>query len=167
MLEQFYLPVTNAAIKVISAVLIFLISLIIGRFAGLIAANLIQELRIEELLETIGVKFFFARSFGTLVSLAIYIAGLLIALNQFGVATIFTIIISAFFALIIILGILLGAASLFRNLMAGMRLRKKYLSKKSIFLPEVQGKIIKVGYANIRVMTKEKDVLVVPFIALN
>jgi len=167
MLEQFYRPVTNVFLKIVSAAMIFLIALIVGRFAGIIAANLVQELRIEEILETIGVKIFISKTIGTLVSLAIYTAGILIALNQIGIATIFAVIIAAFFAIMLIIGIAFGAADAARNLFAGIRLRKKYLAKKTLELPSARGKIIKVSFTSIKILTKEKDILVVPFIALD
>jgi len=167
MLEQFYIPLTNIFFKIISAFVIFLIALIVGRFAGIIVANLLQELRIEVLLETIGIRFFISKTAGTIVSLAIYVAGLLMALNQIGIARIFAIVISSLFAVLIVLAIIFGIADVIRNFFAGLRLRKKYLAKKTIELPIVKGKIIQVNLTNIKVITKENDVLVVPFIALD
>ena len=167
MLEQFYLPVTSVFIKIVSAFLIFIIGLIVGKFAGLIVASLLQELKIDEILETIGVKFFISKIAGTAVSIIVYIAGLILALNQLGIAEVVAIAIGALFAVIIILAVLLGAADMIRNFFAGLALRKKYLLKKSISLPTVNGKIVEVGYTKIKVLTKEKDVLVVPFMALD
>ena len=167
MLEQFYMPVTNVFLKIVSAFVIFVIGLIIGKFAGFIVSNLLHELKIEELLETMGMKLFISKTAGMIVSIAIYIGGLILALNQLGIAEIFVIVIAALIAIIIILAVLLGAADMIRNFFAGAGLRKKYLSKKTINLPAVKGKIIEVGLTKIKVETKDKDILVVPFIALD
>ncbi len=167
MLENFYLPVTDVFLKIISAFIIFIIALIIGKFAGMIVTGLLYELKVEEILETIGVKLFVAKSVGVIVSLAIYVAGFVIALQSLGIATYVIIVIAAFFAIIAALALFLGAADTIRNFIAGFGLRKKYLRQKSIDLPEIRGRILKVGYTEIKVRTKENDVVVVPFTGLD
>lgn len=167
MLEQFYLPVTNVFLNIVSAIVIFVIALIIGKFAGMIVTSLFYELKIEEILETIGIKWFLSKTAGIIASLIIYVGGFIIAMNQLGIATYVIIIIAGFFLIIAALTLFLGATDTIRNLIAGMSRRKKYLSKKSINLPELKGKVVKVGYTSIKVRTKEKDIVVVPFIGLD
>ena len=167
MLEQLYLPVTNAFLNVVSAAAIFIISLIIGKFAGLIVTSLLYELRLDEILETIGIKIFISKTLGMLISLGIYVTGFILALNQLGITKIIIVLLAVFFAIIIFLGVMLGFADMVRNLFAGLYLRKKYLSKRTVNMKTVKGKIIGVGYTRIKVITKEKDVLIVPFSALD
>lgn len=167
MLEQFYLPITNLFLRVVSAIAIFIIALIIGKFAGLIAASLLYELKIDEILETIGIKFFFSKTAGMIVSLAIYVAGFIFALNALGITKIVIFVLAAFFLVLLVIGLFLGIADTTRNFFIGLALRKKYLSKRSVNLETVKGSIIEVGYTRIKVRTKEKDILVVPFSALD
>ncbi len=167
MLEQLYLPITNAFLKVVSAAAIFIIALIIGKFAGLIVTNLLYELRLDEILETIGVKIFISKTIGMMFSLAIYVIGFILALNHLGITEIIIIVLAIFFAIIILLGVMLGVADMILNFFVGLSLRKKYLSKRMLNMYTVKGKIIDVGYTKIKVMTKEKDILVVPFSALD
>ena len=133
----------------------------------MIVTSIFYELKIEEILETIGIKLFISKTAGIIASLIIYVGGFIIAMNQLGIATYVVIIIAAFFLIIVALTLLLGAADTIRNLIAGLSIRKKYISKKNIDLPELKGKVVKVGYTGIKVQTKEKDVVVVPFIGLD
>lgn len=167
MLEQFYLPVTNVFLNIVSAVAIFLIALIIGKFAGLIVANLLYELKIEKILETIGVKFFISKTVGVIVSLAIYVFGFILALNQLGITKVVIIVLAVFFAILFFIAFLLGITDIIRNFFLGITLRKKYLAKRSISSSIVKGKIIDVGYTRIKVITNEKDILMVPYSALD
>jgi len=167
MLEQFYLPVTNVFIKIVSAFAIFLIGLIIGKFAGMLVTSLLYELKIEEILEKIGVKLFISRTAGAMVSIAIYMGGLVVALNQLGIAQIFVIMVAVFFAVIAALAFILGLTDIIRNFIAGISLRKKFLSRKTIELPEVKGRIVEVCRTKIKIRTKEKDIVVVPYIVLD
>ncbi len=167
MLEQFYTPVVDTFFSIISALAIFLIALIVGKFAGLIVTNLIYELKIEEILETVGFKFFISKVAGMAVSLAIYITGIVIALNQLGITRIVVIVLAVFFAVIIALAIFLGVADIIRNFFLGLFLRKRYLGKRMVNIEPVKGKVVEVGFTRIKVLTKEKDLLVVPFSALD
>ncbi|MBW3023204.1 hypothetical protein KY308_03805 [Candidatus Woesearchaeota archaeon] len=152
-------------LKIIIAFVIFLIGLIIGKFAGMIITKLLYELQIDQILETIGIKFFLSSAVGTVVSLVIYIIGLILALDQLGLTKIFTILLVVFFSALMIIAVLLGITSTVKNLFIGFYIRKKFLDKKALNSKIVSGKIVDVGYTRIKVMTKEKDVLVVPFSA--
>jgi hypothetical protein len=151
-------------LKIIIAFIIFLLGLIIGKFAGIIITKLLYELKIDQILETIGVKFFFSSAAGSLISFLIYVAGLIFALNQLGLAAIVTIVLGAFFSVIILVALFLGATNAARNFFIGIYMRKKFFGKKTIDAP-VKGKILHMGYTGLKVITGEKDVLVIPFSA--
>ena len=152
-------------LKIIMAFIIFLLGLIIGKFAGMIITKLLYELQIDQILETIGIKFFFSSAAGKLVSFVIYIIGIIVALNQLGLTKIVTIVLVVFFSIILIAVVLLGTLDIIKNLFLGLYLRKKFLGKRTIKTKILSGKILDVGYTKIKVQTKDEEVLVVPFSA--
>jgi len=152
-------------LKMMIGFVIFLLGLIIGKFAGMIITKLLYELQIDQILETIGIKFFFSSFFGKAVSVIIYIAGIILALNQLSLTKLVTGFLIAFFSLILLAAVLLGITDALQNFVLGVYLRNKFLGKKQIKTKLASGKILEVGYTKIKILTKDKDILIVPFSA--
>src|SRR3989344_5826690 len=153
-------------LKIVIAFIIFLLGLAIGKFAGIIITKLLYELQIDQILETIGVKFFFSSAAGRLVSFLIYLGGIVLALNQLRLTKIATITLGAFFAIILAIALFFGVTSAIKDLFAGLYVKKRLLGKKTIKSGAVDGKILSIGLTGIKVLTREKDVLFMPFSSL-
>ena len=163
---QFLPAAQGILLKIVTAFIIFLIGLIIGKFAGMLVKKLLYELQIDQILETIGVKFFFSDAAGRVVSFLFYIAGIALALRQLGLEKIATIILIVFFSIILLVSLLLDATDMVRNFLLGIYMRKRFFRKKEISSEAVKGRILKVKYTGLKIMTREKDVLFVPYSAL-
>ena len=152
--------------KILIVFVTLLIFAIIGKFLGTFTRRLINALGIDELAESIGIKFMLSRVSGAIVSVIFYLLGFYFALNQIG-ATRLVAIISAFIVVAVLaMAIVLGINDFIVNLFAGIYKRKKYLKKRHLRIGNVSGKIIGVGMTKIKMETKEGELLVVPFSGL-
>lgn len=158
--------VTNFVYRALIAFITLLIFLIVGKFLGVLVARTLYEIGVDELTESIGIKFFFSKAAGTLVSFVFYIWGTIVALSQLGLTTIITAILFIIIALLVFFSTLLGTKDLVLNFFAGIGLRKGYLKQDYLSVGKTRGKIISVGRTRLKIRTQENEVLMVPFMAL-
>lgn len=155
--------ILDIAYRILIAVLTLLVFLIVGKFVEMLAVRIFQELQLDYMLEKIGVEFSGSKAIAKVIAFIFYFWGVIVALKQLGLEKIAVVIASIFVGILLALSLVLGFADAVHNFMLGLYLRKKYIKRKELAVGNVKGKIISVGRTKLKIMTKEKDVLAVPY----
>lgn len=152
--------------KILLVFTTLIIFAIVGKFLGASTTRLINALGIDELAESIGLKFMVSRISGTIVSIAFYLFGFYSALNLLGATRLVALAVAFFIVTILAFAIVLGMRDLIVNFFTGIYKRKKYLKKRHLRIGNVSGKIVSVGMTKVKIETKEGELLVAPFSGL-
>ena len=155
--------IIDIAYSILVAVLTLLVFLIVGKFVEMLAVRVLQELQLDYIFEKIGIEFSGSKVIAKIIAFVFYFWGAIVALKQLGLERIAIVIASVFAGILLALSLALGFTDAVHNLMLGIYLRKKYLKRKDLAVGNVKGKIINVGWTKLKIMTKEKDVLAVPY----
>lgn len=155
--------ISEWAYRLLLAVLTLFVFLVVGRFVQMIVTKLFNELSLDYLLEKAGMEIAASKTIGIVVAFVFYFLGVVYALKQLGLEKIAFIAASIVGAVAILLVIALGLTDTAKNFMLGLYLKKKYLGRKELRTGSIRGKIINVGMTKLKVMTKEKDILIVPY----
>lgn len=151
--------------NLIVAVLIIFLGLIFGRFLGNLTKRILKELEADRLIKKhVSLELKAENVLGNLVKYASYVIAVIIALNQLGITGLVLIGV-LFLAAIIAAGIILFDVRDFsHNLLVGLFSQKRKLLKKDqeISLSGVKGKIVEIKITEIKVKTKNDDLIIIP-----
>lgn len=157
--------IQSITINLIVSILIIFLGLIFGRFLGNLTKKILSELEADRLIKKhISLELKAENVLGNLVKYASYIIAIIIALNQLGITGIVLIIV-LFLVAIIALGIILFDLRDFsHNFMVGLFSKKRKLLKKDqeISISSVKGKIVEISITEIKVKTKNEDIITIP-----
>ncbi len=157
--------VQNTIINGIVAILIIFLGLIFGRFLGNLTKRILSELEADYLIKKhVSLEIKAENVLGNLVKYASYIFATILALTQVGITGI-VLYILFFLGIIITAGIVLFDIRDFsHNLVIGLFSKKRKLLKKDqeIGISGVKGKITSIGITEIRVKTKNDDIIIIP-----
>ncbi|MBI4158697.1 mechanosensitive ion channel [Candidatus Woesearchaeota archaeon] len=149
----------------IVAVLIIFLGLIFGRFLGNLTKRVLKELEVNRLLKKhIFLELKAENVLGEVVKYASYITAVVIALNKIGVTGIVLYIILSLGVVITVGIVLFDVRDFSHNLIVGLFSKKRKNLKKDqeINISNVKGNIISVGITEIRVKTKNDDIIIIP-----
>ncbi|MBC8500549.1 MAG: mechanosensitive ion channel [Nanoarchaeota archaeon] len=152
-------------IKIVTAIIILLIGFIIGRIVGRIILKLLKEIEFDK---TIRKATGYQASFSALLSKSssyfIYFLAILMALESLGLTPFVLNMISVVILLIVGISVILAIKDFIPNFIAGYSVRKKGLYKQGdrIKVGKVEGKITKISLLDTHVVTKKKDMIVIP-----
>lgn len=157
--------IQSISINLIVSILIIFLGLIFGRFLGNLTKRILSELEADRLIKKhVSLELKAENVLGNLVKYVSYIIAVVIALNQLGITGIVLISV-LFLAAIIAAGILLFDIRDFsHNLIAGLFSKKRKLLKidQEISISNVKGKIIDISITEIKVKTKNEDIITIP-----
>ncbi len=147
------------------AIILLLAGLIIGRLAGRLIHKILEEVELNKLLrKAAGIRFGVDEIISHLVSYAIYVIAIIMALDQIGVASAFLKIISLAIIIIIIASIVLGIRDFFPNILSGIFIAQKRLLSKGdkVRIGDIEGNIIDINIMETRIVTRKGDIIYMP-----
>ena len=157
--------IQSISINLIVSILIIFLGLIFGRFLGNLTKRILSELEADRLIKKHSPLELKAENvLGNLVKYASYIIAIIIALNQLGITGIVLIAV-LFLAAIIAAGILLFDIRDFsHNLIVGLFSKKRKMLQvdQEISTSSVKGRIIDISITEIKVKTKDEDIITIP-----
>ncbi|MFH1212137.1 MAG: hypothetical protein V1659_04400 [Candidatus Woesearchaeota archaeon] len=156
-------PVLN---RLIIALIIALLAFILGKIAGEVFEWFLKRLNIDKHSSRIfDIRFAPSRVISRSISLAIYLAGIFLALNQIGIASLVVNILIGLVILTALVSFLISIFGAVPNIIAGFRLRKKLRLKKGakIALMGVDGIIKELGFLEVIIDGQNREMIVVPY----
>jgi small conductance mechanosensitive channel len=152
-------------IRIISAIIILLLGFIIGRITGRLVKKVLTSVDLDKNFRKItGTRVSLERFVSGFISFIIYLAAIIMALNQLGITTVVLNIITAGIVLIVIVAFLLAVKDFIPNSVAGLNIKIKGLIKEgqSITVKGIKGKVKEVNLVDTHIITKNKELIVVP-----
>ncbi|MFT4283044.1 MAG: mechanosensitive ion channel family protein [Candidatus Woesearchaeota archaeon] len=147
-----------------TAIIILLIGLTLGKLAGLLVKKIMRELEIDKYItKIIKLDVNLTSIISTTTSVIIYIATIIIALNQINIMNIVLNILIAIFLVSIIGTILLSMKDFFPNLISNLRYKKQLKVGKKGKTGIVKGEITRLGILSFNMKTKQKDNISIPY----
>ncbi|MBD3259357.1 mechanosensitive ion channel [Candidatus Woesearchaeota archaeon] len=163
---QFYNKWFAAGIvlDVLVAVMILLFGFLLGRFLGKLVTKLLHEIELNRILKTAGIKLPLERPIGNFVSYVIYIAAVVMALNQFHLATYVLYIIVVILVILTILAVLLAVKDFFPNIFAGISIYREGKLKAGDFIKvgSTEGKVVSVNLIETKLLNEYGDTILIP-----
>ena len=149
-------------LEVAAALAILLIGLVLGRFIGKFSLQAMKQLELNKHLQK--TKIPAEEIISSLLKYLFYITSAILALHQLGLAT--KVLYSIFLVLIVLLlvFIILAIKDFIPNIISGtLLLRRKNLKKGDyIRVGNMEGKILDISLAEVKLKTKEDDILLIP-----
>jgi len=148
----------------IAAVVIILLSLIIGRVLEHLIIKLLHELDTNKILKQHGIRVPVEELLGVIVKYIVYILGIIFALNQLGLTRLILNIILFSFLLLILAFIILAVKDFIPNVIAGLYIRQKNKIKPDDFIKvnNTEGKVMAVDLIETKIKTKDNDTIFIP-----
>ena len=156
---------TGTLINLIAAVIILLVGILIANVASKLIHRLLKELEANRLLkEQAKMRLPLDELAGSLVKYGLYLAALILALNQLGLANTTLRIILWALLLIFIIFVILAFKDIMPNMVAGFVLQQKGIIKKGNFIriKNIEGRVVHMDLLELRLMTKNKEVVHMP-----
>ncbi|MBU0930070.1 MAG: mechanosensitive ion channel [Nanoarchaeota archaeon] len=157
--------ISNGVIKLIGAILIILIGVLISKFISKLFKKLITKLRLNEILKkTMKIDVPLEEFVATIIKYLLYLIFLILALKHLGLAEfILNAILIAILSLLVIF-IVLTLKDLIPNITAGFLIHHRKLINKgeNIIVKDIKGKIIDITLTEVKLETKEKDIIIIP-----
>jgi small-conductance mechanosensitive channel len=155
-------PVMN---KIVVVILILLLGFILGRILGQLIVWGGKGLRLDDQVKKLTHHTLPAvRFLGTASSLLVYIATVVLVLDQLHVVPYVLYMIVGAVALVVLLSLILTIKDFFPNILAGISLKRKGFLQvgDKLFMDSLEGVVVKVTLLQTEVLLKNKDVVVVP-----
>ncbi len=154
------MPFTTIILKLIAAFIIILVGFVIGRSVSNLLERLLIELEFDKIVKK-RIKLSLIVSGSRYL---IYLAAIIIALNQLKITKIILTITIMIVASFFIIFLLLSVKDLIINSIAGSKLHKikKIKVDDSIRLGQLTGKIIDITPTDIKVRTKNNNIIIIP-----
>jgi len=154
--------------NLIVAVIILLVGFIVGRLVGKLVYKMLHEFELNKVIEKVGIKFNLEDILKYFVTYLIYFVAIIWALSELGLSTIILNTLLIAVIVIIIVAIILGIKDFIPNAFAGLSISKKGLIREgdTIKINGLQGRVKKINLAETEVITKGKDIIIVPNVNL-
>ena len=150
-------------LRVLTALIIFLLGFIIGRIAGRLIERALKEAELNSFLKrTANINFNAESVISGFIMYSIYFLTILASLEQLGVASIILYILAATAAVIILVSFFMAARDFLPNLIAGFYMYSKIREGNTIEIDKVKGTIEKIELLHIKIRTKSGDIIYVP-----
>ena len=152
------------AIKIIISLVILIIGLILGKFIGNFIKKILTELEIKRVLEKrFNIDSLIEEKIGNTVKYLIYLAAIVIALNELGLFIAIIFILSIIIVTIFIVFILNAAKDFIPNFIAYFKIKnnKNFKKNSKIKLNNIQGYVINVNWHETIIKSK-KDLIYIP-----
>lgn len=151
--------------RIILAAIVLLIGLVLGRVVGLIIANSLKKLQVNNILsEAFGIKYNVERIISNLASILIWVYTILLSLSFLGLSRIVSTIIGIIILVILVLSILLALRDLFPNLVMGLEIQRKELLKEGdrISVDKESAKVLEIGLLEVILEKAEGERIIIP-----
>lgn len=155
---------SGVVVSFVVAVLIVLFGFVLGKFLGSLVERLLREAEVDKIFRKVGIKISFGVVLGTVTSYFIYVAAVVMALEQFGlVKEVFGFLVVAFLVCFVLF-LFFVLVDIVPNFIAGWFLhRKKVFGVGDIVrVKNFEGKVVKHGCLNVCLVTKKKDIIRFP-----
>ncbi len=148
----------------IAAVVVLLLSLIIGRVLERVIIKLLHELDTNKILKKHGIKAPVEELSGVIIKYLVYIIGVILALNQLGLTRLILNILLFSFLILILAFIILAVKDFIPNVIAGFFIRQKEQIKQNDFIKvnNTEGKVVKVDLIETKIKTRNNDLIFIP-----
>ncbi|MBS3108415.1 mechanosensitive ion channel [Candidatus Woesearchaeota archaeon] len=163
--DLFNISSSNLLINLIAAVIILIAGFILAGVLSKLLKKVLRELETNKILrEQANVKLPVEEFLSAGLKFIIYLVAIIMALNQLGLTTTTLQIILGAILTVIIIFIILAFKDFIPNAVAGFLIYQKSMIKKGdlIRVKNIEGRVIHVDLLEIRVMTKNKDVVHIP-----
>ncbi len=165
MLEQLISIFDNFLFKLLSSIIILLIGLIIGKILGRFVIKALYEIEGNNIMKFVGFRINIEKIFGELTSTIIYIFTFYLALSQFGITNLVVYGTGIVILLIVGVSFLLSIKNFIPNLFEGFIARRRYHLKvgNNFKFDNTSGRIEKITLKDIRIRTKDNELLFIPY----
>ncbi|MBS3163602.1 mechanosensitive ion channel [Candidatus Woesearchaeota archaeon] len=157
--------VSDGIIRIIGAILILLIGVVISKFISKLVKKVLHKSHFNEVTKRIlNLDVPLEEFVSTIIKYIFYLVSVVFALQHIGLTTfIFNVILVAIFGLLVLF-IILSLKDLIPNIAAGFLLHhRKFINKgENITVKDIKGKIIDITLTEIKLETKNKDVVIIP-----
>lgn len=154
-------PLINA---VVITILILLMGFILGKLLGRLVHFALRELKLNrQIRKAIGINIKIDRIIGAIVSLIVYSGAVILALEELKLTGYFYYLILILVIVVFFMSVLGTLKDLLPNLVAGLIQRRSFKVSDIVILPDAEGQIIQKGIFELKIMTKSKDVLILPY----
>ena len=152
-------PITEL---VVGTLLILVVGFLVGRFARSIAKQLLKGVGADKQAKKIGYTSPFSKQLANAISVLIYTATIIIALDHVGITKPVLLIVLGLLILIILISVLLAVKDALPNLIAGLSLlyRKPFREGDLITIRTITGTIKRIGLFNTKIHEGEDDIFV-------
>ncbi|KYK26844.1 hypothetical protein AYK26_04640 [Euryarchaeota archaeon SM23-78] len=151
--------------KIVIAILILLIGLILGKLIGNIVRRALNEVKLDKHLRTVaGFRFSLEKIIANFVSYFIYFIAVVMSLNSLGLTTAVLNMIAAAIIIIVVVSFLLAIKDFFPNFIAGIMIKSKKMFNEGdvVQIKEVKGRITSIGFLETRLLTAQKEEVIIP-----
>ena len=147
-----------------AAIIILLIGFLIGKLLGRTITKILKRSGASAGLRKIGIRRSLDGVIGSSVSYVIYVASIILALDQLKIATIVLYSIMIIIIIVVVFSFLLSVKDFLPNLFAGLFIYRHGLIKEGdlIQVQEITGTVSQVSLLETRLETKEKDIVFIP-----
>lgn len=144
--QRFTERITPALNTVVIFFLILFVGFLVGKIAGRLIRTLLRDVKADGIAtHAFGKRVMVARTTGTMVSYAIYLVTLVIALNAVSLTTITIRIILAIIVLALLISLFVALKNLIPNFVSWFVLRKKIVPGKYLKTSKFEGQVIDIG----------------------
>lgn len=160
--KEVLLPLSD---KFMTAVVLVLIGLILGRIGARFTARILKEINCNDTMRRIiGRKVPVEELAALAVRYFVYIVFAILALNQLGLTVFMVQIIAVAILLAVLISVLLSIKDFIPNFLAGMRLQSDELLKEGdkIEVGDLKGRVQKINITDTFLRTKSGDLISVP-----
>ncbi|MGE0793506.1 MAG: mechanosensitive ion channel domain-containing protein [Candidatus Woesearchaeota archaeon] len=160
-----YLTSIPLVTNILIAILILIIGIIIGRITAKLIERIFKDLKLDPTLKkTTGIKASIGNLLSVFIQASIYIIFSIIALNYVGITSILLNILFIAIIIILVISFILALKDSIPNILAGKTIRKysKLKVGDKISIENIEGTIIELNLFEVKVETKDKDILHIP-----
>lgn len=155
--------------KIISAPLVLLIGLIIGRLLEKFLLKFFKSIELNKIIyEITGFENKADIIISKIVAYLVYFFSLIYFLNILGIMSLLLNIISAFVLLIIFIILFFSTKDFFPNLIASIYIRHKNIIKEGDYIKimKIEGKVEEIDLLETKIRTKSNDLIIIPNIEI-
>lgn len=157
--------VSDGIIKLIGSILILLIGILFSKLISKLFKKLVAKAKLDYVLKnTLKLDIPLEDFMATILKYLLYIVFLILSLQHLGLTTFILNIILIGILSILIIFVMLTLKDLIPNITAGILLHHRKLVNKGeeITIKDIKGKVIDVTLTEIKLETKNKDIIIIP-----
>ncbi|MCX6707035.1 MAG: mechanosensitive ion channel [Candidatus Woesearchaeota archaeon] len=148
-------------IKIIAAVLIVFIGFIIGKLIGKTLFRIFNNLEINNMLNSLGIKIDAEKRVSSLAEYFVYFVTIIIFLNNLGVTTTIIYILAGAVAVVFVGYSMLAMKDFIPNMFAGFYMNKHKMIKKGKLVKtgNVEGRVVEINLIETKIKTRQKTAI--------